>query len=227
MRRFLTLLTAAVMVLASELSAERITQIEVEPANPVEGDDVTVVITVTCNTNMYEWDEQRFDADDHTLTADLVLIAPERANQVITDYQASYHWGELEAGEYRVNAYLGVEFCGEIVNRDTMFTSFTVRESGSVTGEFELPPIHFRILDICPNPFNASTNIHFNLPLMGEVTLVVCDLYGREVATIASGRYHAGIHTVTFNGQGLATGVYVIKLQAGKFIASRKLMLIK
>jgi len=55
----------------------------------------------------------------------------------------------------------------------------------------------------------------------------VFDTAGREVATLVDGRREAGSHTVTFDGSGLASGVYLVRLQAGDFVQTRKVVLLK
>ncbi|MEK7314641.1 MAG: M43 family zinc metalloprotease, partial [Candidatus Eisenbacteria bacterium] len=64
-----------------------------------------------------------------------------------------------------------------------------------------------------PNPFNPRTKIEFGLPREGRVTLRVYDIQGRLVSTLVNGRMNAGNHTVEFNGDKLASGVYMMRLQ--------------
>lgn len=78
-----------------------------------------------------------------------------------------------------------------------------------------------------PNPFNATTRIAYDLPKSSHVTLKVLDLVGREVITLASEMQSAGNHSATFDGSGLASGVYFYRLQAGDFIQIKKMMLLK
>ena len=228
MNRFLTLFTVVFIVLAPELPAfEDIFQIEVDPADPVKGDDVSTVIWVSCPTDGYEWSDQQFNIDDNTLIAELVLISPEAANDVMTEYQASYRWGELEAGEYHVNAYLTVEFRDEIANRDTMFADFTVSESISVTEEFEKPPAHFSISSAYPNPFNSSTQIEYGLDMSGKASLEVYDISGRMVASLFDGYSARGNHVAQWNAEDVPTGLYILRLEAGVKVDLRKITLVK
>jgi hypothetical protein len=78
-----------------------------------------------------------------------------------------------------------------------------------------------------PNPFNPTTSITFGLPKDSEVTLEVFDSMGRVVATLAKGRYQAGLHTVTFDAKDLPSGVYLYRLKAGDFVSVKKLVLTK
>jgi hypothetical protein len=78
-----------------------------------------------------------------------------------------------------------------------------------------------------PNPFNPTTTISFELPTSELVHLAIYDISGRWVAELVNGWRAAGTHQVTFDGSGLASGIYIYQLQAGKFEASGKMVLMK
>jgi hypothetical protein len=78
-----------------------------------------------------------------------------------------------------------------------------------------------------PNPFNPSTVIRFTLLRAQYATLRVYDMLGREVATLVDGMLAAGRHEASWDGGGLASGIYVYRLAAGEFVESRKMMLLK
>ncbi|MEX2605312.1 MAG: T9SS type A sorting domain-containing protein [Gracilimonas sp.] len=78
-----------------------------------------------------------------------------------------------------------------------------------------------------PNPFNPTTNITFTLPNRSQVSLVVYDLLGREVATLVNEILPAGKQTARFDASNLANGVYLYKLRAGNQEIIRKMTLIK
>ncbi|MCB2204478.1 T9SS type A sorting domain-containing protein [bacterium] len=79
-----------------------------------------------------------------------------------------------------------------------------------------------------PNPFNPSTTIEFTLPTSRRVTLVVTDLYGREVRRLLDGKVLTpGSHSLQFNAGGLPSGVYFHRLTADDTHTARKMMLMK
>jgi hypothetical protein len=78
-----------------------------------------------------------------------------------------------------------------------------------------------------PNPFNPSTTISFSLPQTENITLKVYDVMGREVATLVEGRVEAGEHSVKWNAEGFASGVYFYQLRAGGFVETKRLVLIR
>ncbi len=88
-------------------------------------------------------------------------------------------------------------------------------------------PMSYSLSQNYPNPFNPSTTINFALPKSGNVSLVVYDILGREVAHLVNGELQAGYHKVEFNADNLASGVYFYRLKAGDFVSVKKLMLLK
>jgi pectinesterase len=89
------------------------------------------------------------------------------------------------------------------------------------------PPIAFALHQNYPNPFNPSTIISYDLPRSGLVSLKVYDLYGREVATLVDGARAAGRHQETFDGRGLASGVYFVRLKTDAMSSTIKLLMMK
>ncbi len=79
-----------------------------------------------------------------------------------------------------------------------------------------------------PNPFNPSTTIRFTLAEPSNVSLSVFNANGQLVERLADGRpFDAGVHTVAFNGVGLASGVYFYRLETGSFSQMKKMVLLK
>ena len=88
-------------------------------------------------------------------------------------------------------------------------------------------PAEYSLSQNYPNPFNPSTTFSFSLPKAGIVTLTVYDITGREVAKLVDGYKVKGLHEVTFDADGLSSGVYFARLEAGEFKQVRKILLIK
>jgi len=83
------------------------------------------------------------------------------------------------------------------------------------------------IISVHPNPFNPSTTISFDLPEAGQVSLKVYDVMGREVAKLFEGYKIAGTHEVIFDAKDLVSGMYFIRLEAGKSAGVKKILLLK
>ncbi|GEM_PF-2614914 len=88
-------------------------------------------------------------------------------------------------------------------------------------------PSSFLLSQNYPNPFNPSTQITFSIPTLGFTLLKVYDVLGREVATLVNETLNAGSYTRNFTAEGLASGVYIYRLQSGDFVQARKLVLQK
>lgn len=109
-----------------------------------------------------------------------------------------------------------------------------VYDDNSIPGEFILEQNY-------PNPFNPSTTIRFSLPesrigknnSLQNVSLRIFDMLGREVVKLVDEEMPPGVYEVKFNANGLASGIYIYRLQVGKsnsediFVQSKKLILLK
>jgi hypothetical protein len=78
-----------------------------------------------------------------------------------------------------------------------------------------------------PNPFNPATIINYQIPVEGQVSLKVYDMLGNEVATLVNEMKTAGEHQVEFNAGAIASGIYFYRLQAGSFVETKRMMLMK
>ncbi len=88
-------------------------------------------------------------------------------------------------------------------------------------------PVTYELLQNYPNPFNPSTTIKFALPEKANVTLTVYNQIGEKIADLVNGRMESGYHSVLWNAQNIASGVYFYQLKAGSFISVKKLILLK
>ena len=89
-----------------------------------------------------------------------------------------------------------------------------------------LPSI-FELKQNYPNPFNPSTTIEFDLPKTSEVTLKIFNILGEEVAMLVSDRLSTGSYSYEWDASNLASGVYLYRLQAGEYVETRKMVLMR
>jgi hypothetical protein len=79
-----------------------------------------------------------------------------------------------------------------------------------------------------PNPFNPETSIEFAIPATGPVTFKVYNLLGQEIATLVNGNIKAGVlNHVSFKGINLPSGMYFYTLRSGRFVETKKMMVVK
>jgi len=105
-----------------------------------------------------------------------------------------------------------------------------VLSSGVVTsteGDYEPIVKTLRLDQNYPNPFNPTTNITFQLPQTGDVSLKVYDMVGREIAVLINRQMSAGIHNANFEASRYPSGVYFYRLETNTGSLSRKMTLIK
>jgi hypothetical protein len=107
----------------------------------------------------------------------------------------------------------------------------TLTLANQITGieeQFTLAiPHEFRLEQNFPNPFNPSTTIRYGLPVRSHVSVTVYNALGQQVAVLQNGEQEAGYHDVKFDGSHLGSGVYFYRIEAGPFVQTRKLLLIK
>ncbi len=88
-------------------------------------------------------------------------------------------------------------------------------------------PVGYVLRQNYPNPFNPRTGVRFQVPGVSDVKLTVYDILGREVVVLVNERKSPGTYEVSFDGNGLASGVYLYRLTAGSFVQTRKMLVIK
>ena len=142
-------------------------------------------------------------------------------------------------------AVKGITFWGYIQGRIWQTTAYLVRADGTarpallwlaqyvqdnptgITETSSVLPDKYELDQNFPNPFNPSTNIRYSIVKTSKVTLRVFDILGREVKTLVNTIQSPGQYTVTFYANDLASGIYFYQINAGNFIATKKLMLLK
>jgi hypothetical protein len=145
---------------------------------------------------------------------------------VYADAQGKFSWTGTSKGPH-VTAVAVDTTRGETTNNTSRFSApFTVTGTGT-TGE-EMP-VHSELLQNYPNPFNPRTLLTY---AVGDgravrVKIAVYDLLGREVVTLVDEERTPGKYAVAFEGSEYASGIYVVRMQAGTFTSLRKMLMIK
>lgn len=116
------------------------------------------------------------------------------------------------------DAYVAVATHGAGIYSASLITS--VEDGSSLPNNYTLSQNY-------PNPFNPSTTISFSLPQTIKVKLTLFDALGRNIQEIANKEFSAGDNSINFNAANLTSGVYFYRIEAGLFVQSKKMILMK
>lgn len=117
---------------------------------------------------------------------------------------------------------------GGVVYQSGLFSFLAVGGYVTSAGAEENPVSSvFFLWQNYPNPFNPSTTIRYNLPHKSNVSLVVFNTLGQQVAVLQNGEQDAGYHEAKFDGKNISSGMYFYRMQAGDFVQTRKLLMLR
>ena len=133
------------------------------------------------------------------------------------------------------NRVLNVRYKISAVDKDNNesvksdFTSYKLSSNNLSTDNFKLQnePLEYGLLQNYPNPFNPTTTINFTIAIESRVFLKIYDIQGKEIKNLVDGILPKGRHSVLFNADNLASGIYIYRLQSPFFTASKKMVIIK
>ncbi len=139
-----------------------------------------------------------------------------------------------------LRAYLGaadsLNFKWTVLVKDSLnpavacIDTFSVVLKKVLVGVSEAPsgiPAVFALSQNYPNPFNPSTTIRYALPQRSHVSLSVYNALGQNIFELVNREEESGYHEVRFDAANLASGVYFYRIQAGSFVETKKLMLLR
>ena len=140
--------------------------------------------------------------------------------------------GEKVAGpNYILSGTVGEAFIGKSINvSHQKYAGFWyVYKQTTITAveDEETIPTSFELKQNYPNPFNPSSIIKFGLPERSNVLIKIYDILGSEVITLVNAELEAGWYKKEFNASGYSSGLYIYRIQAGNYISTKKMMLLK
>lgn len=115
--------------------------------------------------------------------------------------------------------YAGYLTDGIYILKNSLITS-AEKSPGNILKTFELQQNY-------PNPFNPATTIEFDLPVKEKVMLEVFNLLGQRVSVLINSEMEKGKHRISFNAEGLASGIYFYRLRAGGSSITKKMVVLK
>lgn len=181
------------------------------------GEVVTIRWHVAISHGPANWD-LFFSEDGGSSWESIALNLPET--------QLSYNWTvpniTTDSGQVKVvqDNLTGQDYSDASGN-------FTINTTTGINGYLNHTG-NFILFSAYPNPFNPATTIEFTLPRTSEATLKIFNILGEEVATLVSDRLSAGTYSYEWSRPaGIASGVYLYKLQAGDYVETRKMVLLR
>ena len=115
------------------------------------------------------------------------------------------------------------EFLGRVINWFQGGTAVGIGDSPPA----DAIPREFALGQNYPNPFNPATTIKYALPRLSQVLLTIYNLRGEEVARLVDGEQPSGYHAATWDASTVSSGIYFYRLQAGEFVGTKKMVLLK
>ena len=187
-------------------------------------------------TALLGWDNQITDpqlrgisrTDDKGLDPRPAAGSPVR-NATLHPYTDSWFAEVDYAGAFGdVNWAAGWTFLSEVQVLTSSGAGKDTAQPGTITAiSDDSRPTALSLSQNAPNPFNPTTTIDFALPTSGMVKLSIFNLAGQRVATLAEGYRTAGVHSVSWNAEGFASGVYVYMLQTPSGNIVRRMTLVR
>jgi len=169
---------------------------------PVSSDGRT-----TDSTRVYQlvsWKDSTCNVYKHTRVKSKTEIDSTIAEGAAIVEQSGYEWHSL------VTAYLGKK-----------------APTAGIAQPLPSTPLSYALEQNYPNPFNPATVVSYQVPLASAVKIVVYDMLGREVSVLVNERKSPGNYEVQLDATGRSSGVYFYRMQAGDYVQTRKLLLLR
>jgi len=159
---------------------------------------------------------------------DTAIMLPGEVTRVIAKYdlEGRYVW-HCHILSHEDHEMMRPFHVGPIPTAPAASVAVTGESDKSINLENPNTPTVFELSQNYPNPFNPTTEIRFSLPEAQHVSLKVYNSIGQEVATLINADAPAGYHTVKLDASSLASGIYIYKIEAGSFIQTKKMILMK
>ena len=158
------------------------------------------------------------------------LPALPQSSKIIWSGFASGFANSVNSTSILMNSY-GELFSGSVQNSSSRiisgFLAFRENHLTGIKNEQSIIPAVWKLEQNYPNPFNPSTTIKYQVLKTGNVSLKIYDILGREVKSLLNEEKQPGTYSVIFDARNLASGIYLYRIQAGSFVDTKKLILLK
>ncbi len=214
------------------------------------GDDTTFLdgresILAEATGDFAQWEDEIIDAfDTHGINPPLTNVyisGPGRAEWPdYYTYQAhvsggvppyTYTWDDGGGTASTATYYIDEDVTIGVTIRDTLFTGAYASKAVEYTGQKIAAdsqlPTSYGLEQNYPNPFNPTTEIKYQLPEAAHVRLTIYNILGQEVVRLVDTQQALGFYSVKFDASRFASGTYIYRLEAGDFIETKRMVLIK
>ncbi|MCF8239775.1 MAG: T9SS type A sorting domain-containing protein [Melioribacteraceae bacterium] len=146
--------------------------------------------------------------------------------QISTDslFQSTLIDQEINDTSFAVN---NLEFMTTYFWRVSTVTDYWKNKFSPIQKVFVGNPINYELYDIYPNPFNNETNIRIDVPFKSEINLIIFNILGEKVITIANSVVEAGSHHYKLRSDNLASGIYLVRLLGDNYSNTKKIVLLR
>ncbi len=216
---------------------------------PVEFDGITAITDSIIEPGDYISFQFALKNLGSTGIAELVTAELSSNDTCFTSFVISGTFGNIEPGESKIiaggAAFRVSEDCAGDVNLPITVSIYSdgypfwtdsfmvyINESLGIETDTGIMPKEFALLQNYPNPFNPITTIQYEIPHRSVVQVTIYDLLGRKVKTLINQTQDAGYKLITWNatndqGRPVSAGVYLYQIQAGEFVQTKKMVLLK
>jgi hypothetical protein len=159
----------------------------------------------------------------------------------LSNIDVTYHWSTVQTDSVGYFSFYEIAILKELqvaynsivlyhyniqTYPDSTITLVIDIQEPLITDENEID-FNYRLDQNFPNPFNPSTKIKYSVPQSSQVVIKVFDVLGNEIESLVSEEKSAGTYEITWYAEKLTSGIYFYRLQAGNFVETKKMVLMK
>jgi hypothetical protein len=163
----------------------------------------------------------------------IIFVIQNLSAQYNIPYNVISSGGEISSTqEYVLNGTAGETITGPAGNSEHsqyagfwhlyLFNIITPADDHNV-----LKPVVFKLEQNYPNPFNPATTIKFEIPERSSVLIKIYDILGSEVKTLINKEMEAGWYSELFDASRYSSGIYICRMQAGNYMSTKKMIVLK
>jgi len=121
-----------------------------------------------------------------------------------------------------------MDYCQEVIKSAgaTLLKCMLQNSPTDIEDDINLPTLA-NLYQNYPNPFNPLTKINYSVPQTSNVVITVFDILGNEIETLVNEEKSIGTYEITWIAENLPSGVYFYRLQAGSFVQTKKMVLLR